>query len=63
MSQKPTRVWRTEPRDNTQSGRCSDQNHLWRRSTLTGIEHMRCRCGAVHPNDLEAFLSHRTGAV
>lgn len=40
-----------------QQDRCSGQNHLWRQRTYRGFVHMACRCGAVHPNDLDEFLA------
>ena len=41
-------------RPETQADRCSTQRHLWRRQPRG---HMACACGAVHPDDLDAFLA------
>lgn len=46
-------------RAETQQDRCSGQHHLWRRAEIGGFVHMRCRCGAVHPNDLARFLANQ----
>lgn len=43
----------------TQDDRCSMQQHLWRRREQHGLTFMACKCGAVHPNDIDAFLALR----
>lgn len=44
-------------RTETQQDRCSAQRHLWRRWERGGQALMACRCGAVHPADLDEFLA------
>ncbi len=43
--------------DVAQQDRCSAQQHLWRYDRPGHLGVMSCRCGAVHPDDLDAWLS------